>query len=123
VLVKRHSGWRRPCCRASNYLVLLRGWAGMCTDSLELLAAKRLLDAAKAAGFAFCRIAPGEGGPLAGRRKTIGYPDDIYSAASGTPVQRGPAAPLVAGGGRRPGAPPRFREGPYGVICHRRGFG
>ena len=47
-------------------------------DSPELLAAKRLLDAAKTAGFAFYRIAPGEDGPLVGRRATIGYQDEIY---------------------------------------------
>jgi hypothetical protein len=52
--------------------------AGMSTDSPELLAAKRLLDAAKAAGFVFTRIAPGEDGPLVGRRETIGHQDDIY---------------------------------------------
>jgi hypothetical protein len=56
---------------------------GMSTDSPELLAAKRLLDAAKAAGFAFCRIAPGEDGPLIGRRDTIGYQDEIYLGGFG----------------------------------------
>ncbi|HEX6394993.1 MAG TPA: hypothetical protein VFZ97_16290 [Acidimicrobiales bacterium] len=49
----------------------------MSTDSPELLAAKRLLDAAKAARFAFCRIAPGEDGPLVGRRHITGYQDEI----------------------------------------------
>ncbi len=64
-------------------LCLALGMAGMSTDSPELLAAKRLLDAAKAAGFAFCRIAPGEDGPLVGRRDTIGYQDEIYLGGFG----------------------------------------
>jgi hypothetical protein len=54
------------------------GMVSMSTDGPELLAAKRLLDGAKAAGFTFCRIAPGEDGPLLGRRDTIGYQDEIY---------------------------------------------
>lgn len=59
------------------------GMDGMSIDSPELLAAKRLLDAAKVAGFAFCRIAPGEDGPLVGRRDTLGYQDEIYLGGFG----------------------------------------
>jgi hypothetical protein len=47
-------------------------------DSLNLVAAKRLLDAAKAAGFTFQRIAPGKDGPLLGVREGIEYRDEIY---------------------------------------------
>ena len=36
----------------------------MMADSPDLAAAKRLLDSAKAAGFAFERIAPGEDSPM-----------------------------------------------------------
>jgi hypothetical protein len=46
--------------------------------SLELAAAMRLLDAAKAAGFRFTRIAPGHDGPLWGVRETPEYSDRIY---------------------------------------------
>jgi len=48
------------------------------TDSPELAAAKRLLDAAKRCGFAFQRIAPGEDGPLWGVRESVDWVDEIY---------------------------------------------
>lgn len=48
------------------------------TDSPDLAAAKRLLDAAKSGGFAFERIAPGEDGPVWGVRKTVDWVDEIY---------------------------------------------
>jgi hypothetical protein len=48
------------------------------TDCPELVAAMRLLDAAKDAGFAFQRIAPGQDGPLRGMRVTVAWQDEIY---------------------------------------------
>ncbi len=53
------------------------------TDSPDVAAAKRLLDAAKDEGFTFQRIAPGEDGPLIGRRETTEYRDQIYLAGFG----------------------------------------
>jgi hypothetical protein len=44
----------------------------------DLVAAMRLLDTAKAAGFTFGRIAPGEDGPLRGVRETVEWVDEIY---------------------------------------------
>lgn len=73
----------------------------MSMDSPELLAAKRLLDAAKAAGFVFSRIAPGEDGPLVGRRETTGYQDAIYLGGftdSCSAVQRRRWSLVVPGG-------------------------
>ena len=52
-------------------------------DSLDLVAAKRLLDAAKAAGFTFRRVAPGEDGPLLGVRESINHRDEIYLGGFG----------------------------------------
>ncbi len=48
------------------------------TDSPDLAAAKRLLEAAKRHGFAFQRIAPGEDGPLWGVRTSADWVDEIY---------------------------------------------
>lgn len=47
-------------------------------DGPQLAAAKRLLDAAKDAGFAFERIAPGPDGPLRGVRRSREWVDEIY---------------------------------------------
>lgn len=47
-------------------------------DSPQLAAAKRLLDAAKQAGFTFERIAPGEDAPLRGVRESTGWLDEVY---------------------------------------------
>jgi hypothetical protein len=52
-------------------------------DSPELAAAKRLLDAARAAGFSFTRTAPGEDGPLLGQREGVEYRDEIYIGGFG----------------------------------------
>ncbi|MDQ3764547.1 MAG: hypothetical protein M3460_24220 [Actinomycetota bacterium] len=52
-------------------------------DSPELTAAKRLLDAAKARGFSFQRIAPGPDGPLLGVRETVEYRDTCYLSGFG----------------------------------------
>jgi hypothetical protein len=57
--------------------------AAMTTDSPDLVAAMRLLDRAKDAGFTFQRLAPGEDGPLIGGRETIEYRDQIYLAGFG----------------------------------------
>ena len=54
-------------------------------ESPELAAAKRLLDAAKDAGFAFTRIAPGEDGPLRGVRQTPQWVDEMYLAGFSQP--------------------------------------
>ena len=51
--------------------------------SPELAAAMRLLDAAKAAGFIFRRVAPGEDGPLLGVREGVDYRDEIYLGGFG----------------------------------------
>lgn len=50
----------------------------MTVDSPDVLAAKRLLDLAKDRGFSFHRIAPGEDGPLFGRRETVDWQDEVY---------------------------------------------
>lgn len=50
------------------------------TESPELAAAKRLLDAAKDDGFRFERIAPGDDGPLRGVRETDQWRDEVYLA-------------------------------------------
>jgi hypothetical protein len=55
------------------------------TDSPELAAAKRLLDAAKVQGFTFARIAPGPDGPLRGVRETVEFLDEIYVGGCGRP--------------------------------------
>ncbi|MBV9651738.1 MAG: hypothetical protein JO296_16600 [Pseudonocardiales bacterium] len=47
-------------------------------DNPDLMAAMRLLDAAKDAGFTFQRLAPGPDGPLRGMRESIAWQDEIY---------------------------------------------
>ena len=47
-------------------------------DSLELAAAKQLVDLVKNQGFIFHRVAPGPDGPLFARRETTDYRDEIY---------------------------------------------
>jgi hypothetical protein len=54
-------------------------------DGPELAAAKRLLDAAKDAGFTFARIAPGEDAPLRGMRQTREWVDEMYLAGFSQP--------------------------------------
>lgn len=49
----------------------------------DLAAAMRLLDAAKAAGFTFQRVAPGEDGPLLGVREGFNYRDEIFLGGFG----------------------------------------
>lgn len=70
-------------------------------DSPGLAAAKRLLDAAKDAGFAFERIAPGEDGPLRGTRQTPHWLDEIYLggfADSCSALRRRRCSLIVPGG-------------------------
>lgn len=70
-------------------------------DGPQLAAAKRLLDAAKDAGFAFTRIAPGPDGPLRGTRQTAQWVDEIYLggfADSCTALRRRRGSLVVPGG-------------------------
>jgi hypothetical protein len=69
----------------------------------DLIAAKRLLDAAKSRGFAFARIAPGEDGPLRGVRDTPEHRDEIYLSGFGAPesctaIRRRRSSLVVPGG-------------------------
>ncbi len=71
------------------------------TDSPDLVAAKRLLDAAKQAGFRFQRVVPGEDGPLLGVREGIEYRDEIYIGGFGEPchaTRRRKSSLVVPGG-------------------------
>ena len=47
-------------------------------DSADVITGKRLLDAAKARGFCFRRIAPGPDGPLEGIRETQRWRDVVH---------------------------------------------
>lgn len=72
-------------------------------DSPQLVAAMRLLDAAKDAGFAFERIVPGEDGPLRGVRQTREFLDEVYVAGceepdSCTAIRRRRCSLIVPGG-------------------------
>jgi hypothetical protein len=73
------------------------------TDSPELTAAKRLLDAAKDQGFTFQRVAPGPDGPLRGVRETSEFLDEVYVAGfrepdSCTAIRRRRSSLVVPGG-------------------------
>ena len=75
----------------------------MMADSLDLVAAKRLLDDAENRGFRFERLAPGEDGPLRGVRETAGYYDEIYLSGFGAPesctaIRRCRSSLIVPGG-------------------------
>lgn len=50
----------------------------MAVDSPDVVMAKRLLDHAKLCGFAFRRAAPGEDGPLVGKRVSGHWVDIIH---------------------------------------------
>jgi hypothetical protein len=50
----------------------------MRTDSADLVLAKQLLDALKVLGFQFHRAAPGEDGPLVGKRVSDEWIDLIH---------------------------------------------
>jgi len=72
-------------------------------DSPDLAAAKRLLDAAKDAGFAFQRIAPGEDAPLRGVRQSTHWLDEIHlgglwAPQSCTAIRRRRSSLVVPGG-------------------------
>ncbi|MGH4026602.1 MAG: hypothetical protein ACRDRV_18665 [Pseudonocardiaceae bacterium] len=47
-------------------------------DSPDVITGKRLLDAAKAHGFTFRRVAPGPDGPLEGIRESNEWRDTIH---------------------------------------------
>jgi hypothetical protein len=49
-------------------------------DSPDVVIAKRLLDHAKLRGFAFQRVAPGDDGPLVGKREGGAWVDIIHIA-------------------------------------------
>lgn len=73
------------------------------SDSPEVVAAKRLLDAAKDGGFVFQRLAPGPDGPLRGVRETVEWCDEIYLAGCGQPnsctaIRRRRSSLIVPGG-------------------------
>lgn len=73
------------------------------TDSPDVAAAKRLLDAAKSSGFAFERIAPGPDGPLRGVRETLEWVDEIYLGGFWEPdscsaIRRRRSSLIVPGG-------------------------
>lgn len=72
-------------------------------DSPDLAAAKRLLDAAKDAGFSFQRIAPGEDAPLRGVRQSTEWLDEIHlgglwAPQSCTAIRRRRSSLVVPGG-------------------------
>lgn len=71
------------------------------TDSPDLAAAKRLLDAAKRGGFSFQRVAPGPDGPLWGVRDSLDWLDTIYLAGFGhaCTATRARKSPLIIPGG------------------------
>ncbi|MBV9650402.1 MAG: hypothetical protein JO296_09715 [Pseudonocardiales bacterium] len=72
-------------------------------DSPDVAAAKRLLDAAKDAGFSFQRIAPGEDAPLLGIRQSPQWLDEIHLGGfwvpqSCTAIRRRRSSLVVPGG-------------------------
>jgi len=72
-------------------------------DSPDLAAAKRLLDAAKDAGFSFQRIAPGDDAPLLGVRQSTQWFDEIHlgglwAPQSCTAIRRRRSSLVVPGG-------------------------
>ena len=72
-------------------------------DSPDLAAAKRLLDAAKEAGFSFQRIAVGEDAPLLGVRQSTQWLDEIHlgglwAPQSCTAIRRRRSSLVVPGG-------------------------
>jgi hypothetical protein len=69
--------------------------------SLDLDAAKRLMDSAHDSGFHFERIAEGPDGPLAGIRESVQWRDEIYLAGfsnSCTAIRRRRYSLIVPGG-------------------------
>jgi hypothetical protein len=77
--------------------------SGAAADSSELMAAMRLMDAAKDQGFTFQRVAPGEDGPLRGVRETVEFLDEIYVTGCGRPdsctaIRRHRSSLVVPGG-------------------------
>jgi hypothetical protein len=70
-------------------------------DSPELVAAERLLDAAKDRGFTFERIALGEDAPLRGIRESTSWLDEVYvgGLSSGCSAARRRRYSLIVPGG------------------------
>lgn len=71
------------------------------TDSPELVTAKRLLDAARASGFAFQRIGTGEDAPLRGTRTNLEWCDEVYVGGFSegcTAIRRRRSSLIVPGG-------------------------
>ncbi|HET9254018.1 MAG TPA: hypothetical protein VFO16_02305 [Pseudonocardiaceae bacterium] len=73
------------------------------SDSPDVRAAMWLLDAAKAQGFRFERIAPGPDGPLRGVRETARFADVLYiggmwAPGSCTAVRRRRSGLILPGG-------------------------
>lgn len=70
-------------------------------ESPDLVAAKRLLDAAKYGGFSFQRVAPGPDGPLWGVRESLDWRDTIYLAGFGhacTAIRTRKSSLIIPGG-------------------------
>jgi hypothetical protein len=72
-------------------------------DGPDLVAAKRLLDAAKEAGFSFQRIAPGEDAPLLGVPQSTEWLDEIHLGGFWAPqscaaIRRRRSSLVVPGG-------------------------
>jgi hypothetical protein len=71
------------------------------TDSPYVLAAKRLIDVAKAEGFTFDRITKGPDAPVIGVRESVAWRDEIYLAGfsdSCTAIRRRRSSLIVPGG-------------------------
>jgi hypothetical protein len=69
--------------------------------SLDLDAAKRLMDGAKASGFHFERIAEGPDAPIVAVRETVEWRDELYLAGfsdSCTAIRRRRSSLIVPGG-------------------------
>jgi hypothetical protein len=69
--------------------------------SADLLAAKQLMDGAKASGFHFERIAEGPDAPLVAVRESVQWRDEIYLAGfsdSCTAIRRRRSSLIVPGG-------------------------
>lgn len=74
------------------------------TESPDLVAAKRLLDVAKAQGFSFQRVTPGPDGPLLGVREGIDFRDAIYISGFWAPESCHATRRRKSSPGRTPGS-------------------
>jgi hypothetical protein len=87
------------------------------TDGPQLAAAKRLLDAAKDAGFTFARIAPGPDGPLRGTRQTREWDGRNLHWRVHRLLCRAAAVPLVTAGAQTGSWWPRASTGTPSRCC------